>query len=198
VGPTAANEVASPNATYEGGYGLGRPGAVCDGDTAVALDGSAYLHAGENFDFENQVPFTVEAWFQIDETFVGAGGLAAKTGANDGWLLYVTRDRRVVFERRQSSMSPDYAASGQLALNAYHHAVASYDGMVMRVFVNGLEALPSLSSSAIGPCDEEMTIGATDGGVQNRFVGLLDEVALYDRALLPNEVMDHYQAALGM
>ena len=40
--------------------------------------------------------------------------------------------------------------------------------------------------------------GATDGGVQNRFVGLLDEVALYNRALHPNEVMDHYQAGLGM
>jgi hypothetical protein len=195
AGPTAANEVSSSaNGTYEPVYMLGERGAICDSNPSAAFSSGGYVHAGSGFAYEGDVPFSVEAWFMIDDRFVNPGAVAAKTGENDGWLLFVTAEKRVVFQRRQDGFVPTSIESGIVDVDTFHHVVATYDSATMRLYVDSLETSSDESSLLIGSSAGEMTIGASNDGLEFSFLGVIDDVSLYERALPAQVVQEHHAA----
>jgi hypothetical protein len=53
-------------------------------------------------------------------------------------------------------------------------------------------------TSAIGTSQQPLRIGASSRvGAVERFGGVIDEVAIYDRALTTQEIKRHYEAALA-
>jgi Concanavalin A-like lectin/glucanases superfamily/Carboxypeptidase regulatory-like domain len=80
---------------------------------------------------------------------------------------------------------------GVLPLNTFTHIVATYDGTTMRIYVNGLQT--SSAASSIGTIlntTDPFIIGSNSG----TFVGKMDEVAIYSRAISPTEVRANYEA----
>ncbi|HZO16152.1 MAG TPA: LamG domain-containing protein, partial [Polyangiaceae bacterium] len=79
-------------------------------------------------------------------------------------------------------------------LGAYTHVVGTYDGTVMRLFVNAASAGTLTDPRAAAPKDVPFFVGIRSlyaGG----FKGDIDEVAVYDKALSPQRVQAHYDAA---
>ena len=78
----------------------------------------------------------------------------------------------------------------------WHHLAMSYDGRVLRLYVNGRER----SSQAVGKPRTRGRGGLAIGRRQDNasdgyhFRGNIDEVRLYSRALSPEEVRSHYQS----
>jgi Concanavalin A-like lectin/glucanases superfamily/Carboxypeptidase regulatory-like domain len=80
---------------------------------------------------------------------------------------------------------------GVLPLNTFTHIAATYDGTTMRIYVNGLQT--SSAASSIGTLlntTDPFIIGSNSG----TFVGKMDEVAIYSRAISPSEVRANYEA----
>ena len=77
------------------------------------------------------------------------------------------------------------------------HLVGVYDGAVWRSYRNGVEV--SLSDDATGAIhvNEDWAVGSRGSGTERFFRGLIDEVAIYDRALSPQEILLHYQQAMA-
>jgi hypothetical protein len=77
------------------------------------------------------------------------------------------------------------------------HVVATYDGTTISIYVNGLI---DNSTSGTGPItnydasDFGLGIGNTYGGGNGGFVGVIDEVAIYNYALSATRILAHYQA----
>ncbi len=69
------------------------------------------------------------------------------------------------------------------------HVAYSFDGLVHRLFVNGVEVAMSRTVGATGTADR-VRLGAVyfDGKFDERFKGYLDEVRIYRRALDPAEI----------
>ena len=83
----------------------------------------------------------------------------------------------------------------QLLDGAWHHCVATFDGKVMRVYLDGREigSLPregDISAGGAAPCG----IGSMKG--EERFQGGMDDVRIYREAISAEEVRGLYRAGL--
>ena len=82
-----------------------------------------------------------------------------------------------------------------LPLNVWTHLAGTFDGSTLKIYVNG--ALAGTLAATLGPVlATPFTIGTsgTCGSANQGFVGLLDEVSLYNRALSAAEVQAVYSA----
>ena len=88
--------------------------------------------------------------------------------------------------------APDRYAPGR-----WHHLVARVGPHVLTLFVNGsVVARKGIKRPDHGEQELHLRLGRLfdDGNKSRQFVGAIDEVALYDRALTDEEVLKHYQA----
>jgi hypothetical protein len=78
-------------------------------------------------------------------------------------------------------------------LRKWQHVVATKDGPHMRLYVNGAEVAAGEDPSKLPP-GLRLLVGRLypDRGVRP-FIGQLDELALYNRALSASEIADHYR-----
>jgi hypothetical protein len=78
-------------------------------------------------------------------------------------------------------------------LRKWQHVVATKDGPNMRLYINGDQVAEGEDSSDL-PAGLRLLVGRLypDRGVRP-FIGQLDELALYDRALRPEEISLHYK-----
>jgi hypothetical protein len=81
--------------------------------------------------------------------------------------------------------------------NQWTHVAATYDGSKMRVYVNGRLENQAAFPYGIYPGTNDLAIGAVVGGVpagqySYPFPGLIDEPAIFNRALSPSEIQQIY------
>jgi Tol biopolymer transport system component len=172
------------------------PGAVA-GDSAYDFAGAGHLTLTANVEFPGRAPFTLEAWiaprdlgaqtrriFSMESADSGANG-------NRGYLLGVRADglyfQRYIVGRATAVRAP-------MDENVWSHVVATYDGDVMRLYVDGVERAATRSAFALLPARNPATVGAKQGRWL-RYRGRLDELAVYPRALAPERVAAHYRLA---
>jgi hypothetical protein len=77
------------------------------------------------------------------------------------------------------------------------HLAGLYDGTAWRLFRNGLEVASTAEARGAVLVNGNWALGASGTGTERFFEGLLDEVAIYNRALSPQEIQNHYQGTLG-
>ena len=65
----------------------------------------------------------------------------------------------------------------------------TYDGSTLSFYLNGGLDMETDVSFAFGTNDEPLTLGADFPGGDEYFDGVMDDVRIYNRALLPGEVM---------
>ena len=96
---------------------------------------------------------------------------------------------------RRGSGAPTVVVSPMPA-NVYIHYAVTYDGAVLRAVVDGTiaQALPSTDSIA---SRESAFLVGWNGGRGSYYPGLIDELAVYDRALTIAELSRHRDAALA-
>ncbi|MBW4629305.1 MAG: LamG domain-containing protein [Brasilonema octagenarum HA4186-MV1] len=85
--------------------------------------------------------------------------------------------------------------SGTPDSNRWIHMAGTYDGNIMRLFVDGIEIDTSPLSGNILVDDNPVTIGGEENGpalqvVDGEFEGLIDEVRIYNRALGASEIRE--------
>jgi hypothetical protein len=195
---TAAGDSVGTNAgTFQGTVVQNEPGAlVGDLNAAVTLNGStgamrvatpAGLPSGA-------AARSVEVWFK-------------RTGTADAALFsYGTAATAKLFAARLTSatnlrvwgfnLDRDFTLPYGTSDNAWHHVVVTYDGGVLRCYLDGTGLTP-LSATLDTTLDASgFTAGAATGAYH--FGGSLDEAAVYGQVLSPATVTDHYRSGRGL
>ncbi len=190
----------SPVALDYSGNRLG--GALHDIQRAKGLDGNALVCKGGSVIVENNPALsptsalTIECWVKPDVAGqpnawmvnrIFAGGIA--TGYRLGVL-----DGKPCFEIPQTDWSHHLTADVSLAVGKWTHIAGTFDGRVMRIYVDGEEHGTMDRPGPIHPNDFHLCLGNFELGHAAHFDGLLDEVKLYNRALSAAEIRQHYQA----
>jgi hypothetical protein len=110
---------------------------------------------------------------------------AAPTSENDHLVL-------VIGDGVASRTLIDYNSTNDLTLNQWHHIVATYNGSVAKLYIDGAPKASSVSQHyEIKYGDYNFVIGVRYG-TNDFFVGLIDNVIVYDRAIADDEVIQHY------
>jgi len=83
-----------------------------------------------------------------------------------------------------------YFDTDPISPNAWHMLTRTYDGSTLSAYING-----QLVGSQTGPSNSPtgITIGSAGDGLHG-FIGSLDDLYIYDRALSPTEVSTLYSA----
>ncbi len=151
----------------------------------LSLNGSSYL---QNTSYPSTLngnnPYTIAAWF--NSTQGNAGGILGygSTGTCIGNNLRLDGSTRFL----SYWYGCDYGSNSvSNFLNTWHHVAVSYDGTTLKFYYDGI-----LLSSHIGltrnTTGTTLFVGKTVNDVA--FSGILDDIALYTRALTAQEVSD--------
>jgi len=103
------------------------------------------------------------------------------TGGNPLYELSTLSGGAVYFSARLGSADYPLMTTATLPLNGWTHVALTFDGAWLRIYFNGVERASRTASGALGSTNEPMEIGGS-------FVGRLDEVRVYRRALGPAEI----------
>ena len=69
--------------------------------------------------------------------------------------------------------------------SGWQHIVLTYDGNIMILYLNGTEIASQPYTGLINRNSNNLLFGSI-------FIGKIDEVAIYDRVLLKDEILKHY------
>lgn len=201
---TAADELGAHPGTSHGNVMFGVAGAIAnDPDTAARfVDRTGWIQVPGPFQFGGKVPFSIEVWANSD-TIVDYFPLAScdgplNEGPRFGWSFYFDLDGTLDFGRYDGDggVKTIAATSSAPAVSKWHHFVATYDGSVQIIYVDGALA-DQTSAGNETPTPDDFTIGADSQGTGVAFQGVIDEVAIYAFALTQPQVLHHYKVGSG-
>jgi serine/threonine protein kinase len=110
--------------------------------------------------------------------------------------LLIDRDRAAAVITMSSDRKETRAMSarGSLTNNHWHHLAMTFDGEVLRCYLDGTLAAETAVGQRRPSCPQPLAIGRQVGSHgATRYVGRLDDVRIYNRALSAAEIQDHFQ-----
>jgi Concanavalin A-like lectin/glucanases superfamily len=148
---------------------------------------------GDDVAFPGREPFTLEAWVHPHNLNTVTRRVFSKEGPDGGWLLGVRNDG-LVFSRYAHGQWSTLRTS--VDATRWTYVVATYDGAVMSVYIDGWLSAQGPSELELPAEREDLSIGAKQGRWRY-FAGGLDELAIYDRALSNGRALAHYRLGGG-
>jgi hypothetical protein len=204
ISGTVTSDSAGANTGYlQGGVTLGVPGALANGNPAMAFDGvdgtGISIPASPSLNsISGTSALAIEAWFNPQTLSLPShfrllysfpGQLASYLGVYDGG-----GSPKVVVSLVINGVQRWFVAGPTVVVGSWYYVVATYDGTQITLYVNGV-AVGSMTGLS-GPVD----IGG--GGVRLggypvvgssfSFNGSVDEAALYAHSLSAAQVAQHY------
>ena len=73
----------------------------------------------------------------------------------------------------------------------FHHVVVTKSGPAVHLYIDGVDVTGKVSNRTIADTSGTLSIGA---GAASTFRGVIDEAAVYNYALSPDQVARHYAA----
>ena len=80
------------------------------------------------------------------------------------------------------------ASATSVVGKGWMHVVATWDGKELALFFDGEEDGNSPKAAAVGANNAYILIGNHDAGILQPFVGAIDDVHIWSRALIPDEI----------
>jgi prepilin-type N-terminal cleavage/methylation domain-containing protein len=199
VGTTSAPTVGGVTGNYNGGFSLGTVGATSDGDKAATFNGtSGYIDAGNNFNLTATGSWTVEAWVKVTAANGGTQGVIGKTDFNNGWVmdLDTTLHPRIIRCYNTGSCNPATAGATTLSTGTWYLLDGVYNSaaQTLCLYINGVEQTANCATGMAGnmlATAPSLWIGNENPGVRY-FNGSIDEPAIYNAALSPAALLNHY------
>jgi len=158
---------------------------------AFDFDGTTgdYIDTGVDYDLSGSGDFTVEAWVKAaSNNEVYSICQMHTAGYSSDWIFFYGSGSSLFWMRSQTLNKPTGFDATE-----WNHLVMVWNITSERFegFVNGESIGASNTVSGYGGIDT-IKIGTRGDASSSFFDGTLDEVAIYTRALSPNEIEDHY------
>ncbi|MER6175589.1 RHS repeat-associated core domain-containing protein [Streptosporangium sp. NPDC001681] len=205
-------------AYFKTGVQSGKPGALTGTTNASAnFQGSGTSSGIQHWGLFPKMgkSVSVESWFKTSDS-----GFIFWSGGFNTWTpsssfngvpgLYVGVDGKLRGQLRASFEGDPYTpVTSPQAVNdgQWHHAVITSTGGVTKLYIDGaaagsanvgVEYIDWMASTVIGSGSTDSRLPGSPAGRSNPaefgFKGLIDEVAVYDRALTATQVSAHYAA----
>jgi hypothetical protein len=201
-GTSAADTSGSNTGTYTGSPSLAQAGALAgDADTAVSFDGSNDYVTRAYTAALNPAQISVEAWVKPTggqntwRTLVGSWA-SGGGGSEKGYWLGISGDDNTWRWQIGTGSGVGQVYGPGPTLNSWTHVVGTYDGTTARFYLNGA-SVGSVTTTYTANALRPTVIGAYQpgaGSYQMFLPGLIDDVAVYNRALSATEVQLHYDS----
>lgn len=198
-GTTAADDMEAVSGTYSSAT-LGAAGLIGSSDPAVSFSGSSnrMLASTSSYGFAGTSAFTIEAAIKpntVDSTSRRIFSSEVLSGGSvvNGYGLWNNGNVNKLQVCRIPSGSYDCATTSAAASGVAKHVAATYDGTTLKLYVNGTSVASTSSKGSI-TAPSSFTVGARSD-FAGSWSGIIDDAAVYDRALSEAEIEEHVEAA---
>ena len=171
---------------------------------ALDFDGTDdYVNCGTSSSADITGPITLEAWVRPD--VAATQSIVKKNGANSGYELSLSNDvpgglpQNFFFRLNGNTSYRINSASYYPIDGTWVHVAATYDGSVIKLYINGVQEGGTVSGPpAISVNSNNLVIGtdAASVGTKN-FNGGIDEVRIWNVARTAQEILDNYSKQLS-
>ena len=199
-GTTVTSKVGGYAGTVSGGVTLNQPGALADGNTAMAFDGAT----GKIVTVQPvplTPPYTLEAWLRPNISNAYHNLISTRTSFVQEAILFVLSNaNRITFGRHTAGAASyaEVATTTQFTniVGLWMHLVAVCTGSVVTLFFNGIQQATGSSALAVtGSTTHTVELSHASNTWTN---GSIDEVAIYPTALTPQQIQSHYALRLDV
>lgn len=196
AGTVAVDEMGNTDGVYEGACQHGAAGAVA-GNSAVRFPQGApqcMVTFGTAFELIGRAPFTIEAWIAPSALPFGhvfSRQIRDGIGPLEGYA-FLTSPPGLYAERIVSSSNSATMAL-PITLDTFEHVAMVYDGNQITLHYGTATTTPRTDATSATPFDATAMIGCATFEI-NCYEGVIDEVAIYDRALSPATLAAHRDA----
>jgi hypothetical protein len=203
---TSSAGTANDDLTARQGAARHVPGVVGDALALGELAGDPlWLDGVSTPDVDLPATYTIEAWIfptELSDSWqrlvlrwggVGRNSYHFSIRNNTGFVNAVS-----LFHAQSSGVEVN-ADGGTVLPNQWQHVAGVADGTMVRVYLNGIEvAATPYDGTIVRGTGEGLGIGDSATALSTiRFNGLLDELAMWNVALTPAEILSHYQAGVS-
>jgi hypothetical protein len=204
---TAVDAAGSFDGTYTPGAGTITYGVATgiphETNTAMKVNGGATVQIPYALELNPFGPFSVEAWLQpatvsVTEYRSALGSLGNGTNGPTGWHLYQQPNQTwalIVWNASWSGTGWFADSDDIIVAQNWYHVVIAYDGTLFKLYVNSVERFALPYPDFVQNSDSPLVLGwGYSSGPP--FDGTIDDVALYNKALTPDQVQAHYNATV--
>ena len=125
----------------------------------------------------------------------GTSNLAYSLSANNN--TSGTANQRPNSRIRIGTATKTVTGTTKLALNTWVHIACTYDGAIMRFYVNSVQVSTFATTGNIATTSNPLRIGGSTALGAQYFTGLIDEVRIYSRALSQAEIQTDMNTPLA-
>ena len=184
--------------TTQGKYGRG-----------LSFNGAALVSVPDAPSLDLTTGVTMEAWAFPTVTGGGAYPTLLMKQNSSGAVpthVYTLHGRAYVSDTgprlpgmriNTSSSSPVVSGGSLLATNTWTHVAATWDGAVMRVYLNGVQVASGAAIGSLVNSSGHLSIGGHQFLSAEYFTGILDEIRIYNRALSVTEIQQDMITPVG-
>lgn len=190
-GTTAADSSPSGNDGTVNGTATWTTGTI---GGALEFDGSTYVAIPNEADYDLANAVSYSVWIKVGSSPVD-------------WFGVITKYDNMNLQRRQSENYltwqtaglTDYQldASTNVLDGQWHHVACTYDGSMKRIYVDGSLDGEAAATGSIDTTDTQVEIGRNGRWQDLEFVGVMDDVRIYNRAITLEEVQALYAMGSG-
>ena len=165
---------------------------------AVSMNNNGSLLVDDNPSLDITDALSISAWFHPTADNANWDKIICKTRADNApdniypYYLGYNDKKRLVFGLTGTS-TVSAASDATPPVNNWTHAVGTWDGTDVKLYINGI--LQQVSAKLAAPLrthDLELRLGARNS-TTNRFRGRIDEVAIWQRGLSDEEAQNLYK-----
>ena len=192
----ATDGTGNNHGTASGGvtYAAGKVGQ------AFALNGASYVDVPDSPSLEMTSQFTLEAWIRPDQAAANNSARIMSKSASGSHayelLISSTDNLQPRGGISGNGTSDDLIVSPiSLSVGSWAHVATTFNAGVWKLYVNGTQVASKVSTvtSIYAGGSSHLNIGRSPVG-SNLFYGLIDEPAVYNRALSAAEILAIYAA----
>jgi hypothetical protein len=161
---------------------------------AFSFDGVDDWVIGDGTGMNDLQQLTIETWVKLNELPLEYQYFVMLDGVEKAVLRYdgINGPGQLHFFMRIDGSLWHVRANNALQVAVFHHVAGTYDGNVMRLFVDGVE-VGNFAVSGMVAVGNNVALSSPPGPAP-ALNGAVDEVTIYDRALTASEIQAIFDA----
>jgi len=170
---------------------------------ALRFQGDGYVEVPNNRVFDVTEAITIAAWIRVPQDGFTSDWQTIFCRGDWSWRLHRNsmqgmNNKSVSFHL--TGMKEGWGADGSVTVtdNEWHHVAGTWDGARARIYFDGAVDDDQPRTGTIGVTgNDPVTIGAQihNGELRRQFIGHIDDVRIYGRALSPKEIGELWSSA---
>ena len=178
------------------GFAAGQNGQGFDFDAPIGGANEDRIEIPDDPSLDLTV-LTIEAWIKVDSLPTGGSSVIVGKGvtaSSDNYELLVNENQELQFFSYNAGFHGVTATGSGITLGQFHHVAATVDGSTVRLYVDGQLVHEQAQAAPLVPNDGPLLIGTLEPHFANRFDGVIDELAIYNRPLSGGEIVRLFAA----